>query len=231
MFKTASMIAYEGAGRPEIIYPTVSHSGHCACCGGVIEGEAVPISEIENPTFTQHGDFLAHGKYVCPACAWLFGAGKGKPGNFIATPMRYEQTVISLKSVVYNKRPWQTVIREVAAMPKNTPVCGVLTTDVKPRLWPRMRAATVGAFGLYVHSPDDDLSDYIDMPIDDLSAIIDIVLPALALKFSKQNLRHGLYQNQKIFQKHFSAAVALERQIAPWRVHPAFIPAVLMAGV
>ena len=139
---TAPQITWHGAGRPALVYDVTTHHGHCATCGAAIDGVAVHIKEIECPTLTQHADFIAHGQHVCPACAWLYGAGKGKPGNFIATPDKYEQAVISLSSVVEDKRPWLTIIREIAKLPSDTPVCGVLTTDVKPRLWPRMQAAT-----------------------------------------------------------------------------------------
>ena len=91
---TAPQITWHGAGRPALGYDVTTHHGHCATCGAAIDGVAVHIKEIECPTLTQHADFMAHGQHVCPACAWLYGAGKGKPGNFIATPDKYEQAVI-----------------------------------------------------------------------------------------------------------------------------------------
>ena len=188
---TAPQITWHGAGRPALGYDVITHHGHCATCGAAIDGVAVHIKEIECPTLTQHADFMAHGQHVCPACAWLFGAGKGKPGNFIATPDKYEQAVISLSSVVEDKRPWLTIIREIAKLPSDTPVCGVLTTDVKPRLWPRMQAATVGAFGLYVYSPDDDLSAFVPMDLSELLQAIDTIIPALEEKFSKTEIKRG----------------------------------------
>ena len=80
---SAPQIAWHGAGCPTPNYDITAHHGHCATCGAAIDGVAVHIKEIECPTLTQHADFMAHGQHVCPACAWLFGAGKGKPGNFI----------------------------------------------------------------------------------------------------------------------------------------------------
>ena len=194
---TAPQIAWHGAGCPTPNYDITAHHGHCATCGAAIDGVAVHIKEIECPTLTQHADFMAHGQHVCPACAWLFGAGKGKPGNFIATPDKYEQAVISLSSVVEDKRPWLTIIREIAKLPSDTPVCGVLTTDVKPRLWPRMQAATVGAFGLYVYSPDHDLSAFVTMDLPELLQAIDTIILALGEKFSKTEIKRGLFPNLK----------------------------------
>ncbi len=228
---TAPQIAWHGAGRPALGYDVTTHHGHCATCGAAIDGVAVHIKEIECPTLTQHADFMAHGQHVCPACAWLFGAGKGKPGNFIATPAKYEQAVISLSSVVEDKRPWLTIIREIAKLPSDTPVCGVLTTDVKPRLWPRMQAATVGAFGLYVYSPDDDLSAFVPMDLSELLQAIDTIIPAMEAKFSKTEIKRGLFSNLKKCQKNLTVAMELEQQIASLRKLNSFIPAVLMAGV
>lgn len=228
---TAPQISWHGAGRPLSGYDTTIHHGYCATCGTPIDGDAVHIKEIENPTFTQHADFMAHGQHVCPACAWLYGAGKGKPGNFIATPGKYEQAVISLASVVEDKRPWLTIIREIAMLPPDTPVCGVLTTDVKPRLWPRMQAATVGAFGLYVYSPDDDLSAFVPMNLSELLHTIDTIIPAMEAKFSKTEIKRGLFSNLKKCQRNLTTAMEMEQQISPLRKLNSFIPAVLMAGI
>ena len=228
---TPPQIAHAGSGFEPHKYKDEPYTGHCATCGAAVDGQAVPIAEIENPTFSNHADFMRFGKHVCPACAWLYGAGKGKPGNFMATPNRYEQLVISLDSVVEDKRPWLEAVRDLAALPSDTPVCGVLTTDIKPRLWPRMAAGTAAVPNLFVHAPDYDLSKPVSFALSDLLDIIETVLQALSLGFSKTNCYRGLPHDYARYSKHLAAAHDLERRLKPLRDNPAFIPAVLTAGI
>ena len=94
-----------------------------------------------------------------------------------------------------------------------------------------MQAATVGAFGLYVYSPDDDLSAFVPMDLSELLQAIDTIIPALEEKFSKTEIKRGLFSNLKKCQKNLTVAMGLEQQIAPLRKLNSFIPAVLMAGV
>lgn len=86
----------------------------CATCAAAIT-HGVPLTQIETPTTANHADYFRFGsKHVCPACAWLFDAGKGRPGNYIATPGRMEYAVISLESVVTDKRPWLRIYDQAA---------------------------------------------------------------------------------------------------------------------
>ena len=230
---STSTLAWQGAGSPtQEKFKTTTYQGCCATCGVPINGEAVAISEIDNPTFSNHADFFPFpGKHVCPACAWLYGAGKAKPGNFIATPTSYEQAVISMDSVVDDKRPWLHILTDIATLPSDTPVTGVLTTDVKPRLWTRARVSTVGRFGLYVHAPDFDLSDHIDFSLPDLLGIVDAMRPALLAGYAKASLYHGLMRDYARAQKHMAQALEWEQALMPLRGNPAFLPALLVAGV
>ncbi len=229
---TATQIAHAGSGyEPPKFELSQIEDGHCACCGAAINGDAVHIKEIENPTFSNHADFLRWGKYVCPACAWLYGAGKGKPGNFLATPDKYETLVISLDSVVEDKRPWLSAIYDLAKLPPDTPVCGILTTDIKPRLFPRMVSGTAAKPNIFVHAGDYDISQPVQFDLQDLLQIIDVVLSALQLGFSKTNCYRGLFNDFNKFSKNVEQAYAIEQQLAQWRGNPAFIPAVLISGI
>lgn len=231
---TAPQLAWTAAGcpRPNEKYALSPHRGICSTCGAAVDGEAVAIDEIDSKAFSNHAEsFRFGGSHVCLGCGWMYGMGKGKPGNYIAVPGRFEQAVISLESVVEDKRPWLTVIRELAGLPLDTPVNAVLTTDVKIRLWPRSRLSTVGRFGLYVHCPDYDISQHIDCDLDDLLRIIDLMLPALAAGFAKASVWYGLFRDHARMTKHLERAFEWEAQLAPLRKHPAFLPALLMAGV
>lgn len=231
---TTSTLAWRAAGSPgqNEKYKSSVFSGICTTCGTLIDGDAVAVAEIDNATFSNHADFFRFDStHVCTACAWLYGAGKGRPGNFIATPGRYEQTVISLDSVVEDKRPWIEVVRELAQMPADTPVTGVLTTDVKPRLWPRARVCTVGSFGLYVHCPDYDTSQHVDFDLQDLIRLICLMRQPMLAGFSKQSIYFGLMRDFKRFQKDPSQVLMWEAELQGLRDNPAFLPAVLIAGV
>ncbi|HEY8136280.1 MAG TPA: hypothetical protein VIF61_00470 [Methylocystis sp.] len=168
---------------------------------------------------------------VCDACAWLFSAGKGRPGNFVATSNKLEYAVISLESVVTDKRPWIEIIRDLAALPKDARVTGVLTTDVKPRLWPRCRVATIDRFGLYVHATDYDFSQWVDFGLADCLAAIDAILPALRRGWSKASVRSGLFADHARASSDPAQALVLEQSLAPLRGRPEFLPALIMAGV
>ena len=230
---TSSVLAWRAAGRPrQEKYKTSEFSGICTTCGTPIDGDAVAVSEIDNATFSNHADFFRFGtSHVCSACAWLYGAGKGKPGNFIATPERYEQAVISLDSVVEDKRPWLEVVSDLVQMPTYTPVTGVLTTDVKPRLWPRARVCTVGSFGLFVHCPDYDTSQFLEFDLAELIELIGLMRQPMLAGFSKQAIYFGLMRDFKRFQKDPAQVLGWEKQLQEWRDNPAFLPAVLIAGV
>lgn len=157
---TASQLAWTAAGSPAHGYASECASTICATCAMPIS-DGVHLSEIETPTMANHADYFRFGsKHVCHACAWLYGLGKGRPGNYIATPSVLEFVVISLESVVADKRPWLAVFRDLVQLPGDTPAAGVMTTDVKPRLWPRVRLATIARFGLYLHAPDYDVSEW-----------------------------------------------------------------------
>lgn len=229
MHLTASQLTYLSAGKP-LVDQVENTSGFCATCAAEIT-KGIPISKIENPSFSQHSDFLRYSKHVCDACAWLYWAGKGKPGNFIAAGNRYDQLVISHESVVEDKEPWHKALLRIIEMPADTLVCGVLTTDVKPRLWPRTKLATVGNFGLYVHATDYDLSAYIDFDLKTCLHISEIMREPLVSGYSKSSIYHGLLTDFARSSKDPAKALNIESKLNQYRSDPAFIPALLISGV
>ncbi len=229
--QSASAIAWLGAGRPAQPHSTEPASGNCALCGDATD-LAVPVKLIETPTTSGHADlFRFGGQHVCPACAWLFSAGKGKPGNYIAAGDRFEYAVISLESVVDDKRPWIAILRDLASLPDETRVAGVMTTDVKPRLWHRVRPASIGRFGLYLHCPDYDVSEFRSFSLAECLALIDRMLVPLAAGYAKASLYHGLLRDYARASKNMAQAMQWEAEIAPHRRAPHFLPALIAAGV
>ena len=228
---SASVLTYTAAGRPAHSYTSEPAAGVCATCGTAIVS-GVPLAQIETPTTADHASYFRFGsRHVCDACAWLYGAGKGRPGNYLATPGGYESTVISLESVVEDKRPWLTVLRDLLELAPATPVAGVMTTDVKPRLWPRVRLATIGAFGLYVHCPDYDVSEWRVFDLAACLAVVDLMIPPLTAGFAKASLYHGLWRDHARASRDPMQTAAWETALSAHRAAPYYLPAVIAAGV
>ena len=211
---SASMFAWQAAGRPASPYMSESVETVCATCAIPIT-DGIPLSEIETPTTANHADYFRFGsKHVCHACAWLYAAGKGRPGNYIATPGRLEYAVISLESVVEDKRPWIEILQDLVAMPADTVVTGVMTTDVKPRLWPRARLATIGRFGLYVHAPEYDASEWVDFDLRACVGLIRLMTEPMMAGYAKASLYHGLLRDYARSTRDPLRALEWERALA-----------------
>jgi hypothetical protein len=224
-----SHMAWVASGSPTTAVQEDT-AGPCSSCGIHITA-GVPLKSVETPTTSDHGNIFRYGSsHVCPGCAWLFAAGKGRPGNYIATPTSMEYVVISTTSVVADKRPWTQVLPEIAALPPSTPVAGVLTTDVKPRLFPRVRMATVGAFGLYIHASDHDVSEYRRFDLGACIRLVGNMAAPLAAGYAKASLGYGLLRDHARFAKHPEQGMAWEAQLAPQRSLPHFLPALLVAS-
>ena len=228
---SATIHTWTAAGSPEHPYTQEVCGTVCATCAAPIR-QGIPLTQIETPTTANHADYFRFGsKHVCPACGWMFAVGKGRPGNYIATPGAMEYAVISLESVVTDKRPWIEVLADIAVMPGETPVAGVMTTDVKPRLWPRVRLATVARFGLYVHVGDYDISEYREFS---LSACIDLIgkmIAPLTAGYAKASLYHGLLRDHARSSRDLARALEWDAQLATHRNQPHFLPALIAAGV
>lgn len=231
MDMTAPLHTWHAAGRPPHPYDEEAAATVCATCAVPITA-GVPLAQIETPSTADHANYFRFGsKHVCPACAWLYAAGKGRPGNYIATPGRMEYAVISLESVVEDKRPWIEVLADVAALPVGTPIAGVMTTDVKPRLWPRVRLATVGRFGLYVHAPDYDVSEWRGFNLSACLDLISVMVEPLTSGYAKASLYHGLLRDHARASRDPARALAWDARLAPHRGQPHFLPALIAAGV
>ena len=228
---SASMHTWMAAGSPEHPYRQEDCKAVCATCADVIQ-QGIRLREIETPSTANHADYFRFGsQHVCVACAWLFSAGKGRPGNYIATPGRMEYTVISLDSVVLDKRPWIEVLPEIAKLPPSTPVAAVMTTDVKPRLWPRVRLTTVERFGLYLHVGDYDVSEWREFNLSACLDLIEHMILPLKAGYAKSSLYHGLFRDHGRSHRDPAAAMLWDGELAHHRHQPHFLPALIAAGI
>lgn len=221
---THTQLCYQEAGCPPL-ESLQTTDAYCATCGQHTR-QAVNQNDINNPTFSQHGDFLK-GEWVCPACAFMYRQGKARPGNYLAIDGHgFNYLAISADS---DKKSWSDMLGELVALPKQTKVTGVLTTDVKPRLFPRTQLATVGDFGLYIHAGDYDVSEYREFDLVECIQAIELINEALSLKFTKGSIASNLFDYFKIATKDFAVTQDLELRLSKIRNNPAFIPALIIA--
>jgi len=227
---TVSGLLWRAAGMPAPKWELEPAEGPCGTCGRPITA-GVPQKAINSPTFAQHSDYLKYGSHVCAACAWLYGLGRSRPGNFLVVGERVYWPVISLESETEDRPSWLRVIREVARMDPRLPAAGVLTTDVKPRLWPRTRVVTLRAFGLYVHAPEYDVSTFVELDLAELERVALEIGEALRQGFTKTDVYHGLWRNYKRMRRLGKEGIELEKRLSEVRQSEVFVPALVVAGV
>ncbi len=234
MTPAAQTLIWQSAGLPEQKHQTEVAAGRCMICGTEIDGRAVPVKRIIKSTTVGDSQLFRfrQATHFCIPCAWLMEIGKGRPGNFIASePTGFELAVISVESVVQDKRPWLHIVRDLVKLPPETPITGVLTTDVKIRLWHRCQIATIGDFGLYIHALDYDVSEWRRFDLDDLCRTIADLIPILRAGYAKSAIYHSLFNDYKRASRDPAETLRLESTLARLRNRPEFLPALLMAGV
>lgn len=228
---TAPDLVWRAAGSPPAKWPLEPASGLCATCGLAIT-EGVSHQRINQESFSQQGDFFQYGSHVCAGCAWLYTDAHSKHRSLLVVGDTLEWPLLSVDAAAESGRPsWLEALRRLDGLPPDTPQAGVLTTDPKPRFWPRMREGTAATPVLYVHAPDYDLSGRVRVPVSRLLLVADLVLAALALGFTKRTILHSLYHDYRRMLAAGPQAIAVEGALAEWRADPAFVPALLIAGL
>lgn len=225
---SAPQLLWRNAGEPPHKYAEEPHDGVCAtCAASIVVG--ISAEEINNPTFSNHAEFFRFGTHVCRACAWLYGIGKGRPGNVLAAGDELWWPMISGKSAREEERPaWLDTLQALRESPNEAPAAGVLTTDTKPRVWPRMRIVSIKDFGLYVHAPEYAISEYRTFDLADLLAVSGLVREALDMGFSKQRIRNGLLSDFARAKRNIKEVMRLEKQLHMLRERSEFAPALIV---
>lgn len=227
---TASSLLWQSAGQPQSKWGSVPCSGFCATCGLAITA-GISVDSIVSVSFSAHADYLRFGSHVCEACAWLYAFPKENHRNVLAMeghPIVWP--MISHDSATSVRPSWYDVLHQVSRLPHETTLAGVLTTDPKPRFWPRTKVATVGQFGVYVHCPDYDLSTFLSFSLASALAIATLCCEVLALGYSKRSLYCGLWRDYERLKQYGERVAVYEAQLVTLRRSPAFIPALLIAG-
>lgn len=218
-------LCHKAAGSPDVENLQSGVDAYCGTCGQHVK-QAVHQNNVNNPTFSQHGDFLK-GEWICAGCVFMYKQGKAKPGNYIA--VEDDQFYYLAIADTGDKKPWSKMLVDLIKMSPSTKVTGVLTTDVKPRLWPRSNIATISDFGLYLHAPDYDVSEYRAFDLQSCIDCIAVINKAMALKFTKASIYQNLFGYHKIAIKDLTSTQTLEAELSVLRANAAFIPALIIA--
>jgi len=227
MILTPQLLIWEAMGKPVPKWKVDAVTGRCATCGQPIT-EGVSRKAIESDTYSQQADYMKYGDYNCRACAWLNSDPKNNHRNVIVAGSQIWWPMISRESATPDRPQWLDVLKLIAELPPDTPVTGCITTDPKPRLWPRYKLATVGNFGLYVHAPDYDQSGYVQFNLSRLLEISNIISEVMNQKYSKRSIYLGLLADFKTASKDPDEAIRQERRLKELRKTNEFIPALLV---
>lgn len=223
---SAPQLIWRNAGEPPHRYREEAYVGPCATCAAAIS-TGISTEQINNPTFSNHAEFFRFGTHVCRGCAWLYGIGKGRPGNIMAAGDALYRPVISKKSATEERPTWLEVLGGLSEVSSGDWVAGVLTTDTKPRVWPRMRLASLGDFGLYIHAPEYSVSEYRSFALADLLDTSGVIRGSLDMGFTKQRIHAGLLSDFSRAKKNMKEVMQLEMLLQTLRHRPEFIPALI----
>ena len=208
-------------------------AGACATCAALIE-EGVPfaprrgVNGIDNATFSGYAEYARWGTHVCAACAWLFGDPKRMHRAMLVVGDHGWWPTIA--QTIEGRPRWRRALREIALAPPDTPMTGILTTDPKPRLWPRVQLATCGAPGLYLHIPEQDISTWRAFDLRRIAVALAAVDRAIAAGATKTAALRGLWASPKLADKlGIGMVAALEDRLAPLRGEVEFSVAVVIA--
>jgi hypothetical protein len=222
---------WKNSGYPDSKFKLDTTEGYCATCGTVLTmGVASEI--LAGDAFSRQSEFLAHGTHVCAACAWMYSTPKETHRNVLAVDDKIWWPMIGHDSATAERPTWYKVLSDVAMLPPGTPCIGVLTTDPKPRLWPMTQQRTLGDFGLYVHCPDYDISEFRTFDLKECLATCELIIQCLALGFSKQACWHGLLNDlKKVNKLGMQKVVGLEERLCEVRHTEHFLPSLLVSGI
>ena len=239
MYDTAPALIWRAFGSREPEGKTGSKyrmevcAGVCSTCAAPIE-TGVPfaprrgVAGVDNDTFSGYAHYASWGTHVCPACAWLYGDPKRTHRSLLVVGDRGWWPTITTE--IEGRPRWRNVLAEIDAAYPDTPMTGVMTTDPKPRLWPRAQLATCGSPGLYLHIPEQDISGWRQFSLAGVMTALAAVDAALALGATKTMALRGLWVASNLVDKvGLDAIAAVERKLAALRGSTEFCIAAVIA--
>jgi hypothetical protein len=207
--------------------------GHCAICGAAIT-EGVPFAPrrgvvgIDNPTFSGYAEYARWGSHVCRACAWLCGDPKRTHRAMLVVGDRGWWPTIA--QAIDGRPRWRNILGEIARAAPEMPMTGVLTTDPKPRLWPRAQLATCGRPGMYFHCPEQDISGWRQFDLRTVAQALAAVNAAITIGATKSAALRGIWTMPTLADRHGTKIVdRVERRLAEYRGSTEFMIAAVVA--
>jgi hypothetical protein len=239
---SATQLIWAAAGHPATEGKTGSRyqleqsPGRCATCAVPIS-DGVPfeprrgVAGINNGTFHGHAEYARWGTHVCAACAWLFGDPKRTHRSILVLGESIWWPILGQPTEATEGRPrWREVFGCLDYVARDTPMAGILTTDTKPRLWPRIRMSLADAPGLYIHSPAHNWSHWTHFDRGSVAAALQLVDAAMALGATRMAAWQGLAGNTKLLDHHgLDAVLTLDESIQPLRGGAELLIACLIA--
>ena len=223
-------LVWENMGNPPHKYNTSKVAGYCACCGVKIEGDFALSRDVLGTTFGRYTGSITFGTHICNSCAWFCSFPKQTHRNVIAAGNDVWWPMISRDSATEERPSWFDVLYAIKEMKPDTPVIGVATTDPKPRLWPTVQEMTVGNFGLYVHHPDFDVSDFFKLNINRVIDYSIFISELLSQGFSKKSCFFSVLNDIKKVKKMPLELLETEKILKKMRGNPEFILALLISS-
>jgi hypothetical protein len=219
---------WEASGSPAPKWELEPVDGLCSTCGKSIT-TGVTRTRIESETYSQHADYRKYGDYDCKACAWMSSYPKPNHRSVIVAGDSIWWPVLGVDSVTEDRPHWRDILSIIEALPGDTLVTGCITTDPKPRLWPRFKVATVSDFGLYIHATDYDVSGFRYFNLREANRVSGIIEDSLQAGFTKRSVFLNLLTDYKHASNSADETMERERRLQELRMMPEFIPALLVA--
>jgi hypothetical protein len=224
-------LLWKNSGNPEHKFKKAEHSGLCACCGCEIRNSGVCTADIISEAFSRHSEFISIGTHVCDACAWMFSYPKESHRNVLAVGDSAYWPMIGHDSATLERPSWLDLLRSLKNEQEGTRAWGVMTVDPKPRLWPMSHEVTLGDFGLYLHWPDYDLSEFVRFDLYECLEIAEFITSLMQKGFSKRACFFSVVSDMKKAKKDLSFVLEAEKKLKIFRKSSAFMPALMIAGV
>lgn len=229
---TAPQMMWAGFGYPEIVGKKWTILGRVNCCGhcGNSMDRSVHIDDIVTPIFSGTKEYFSSDT-ICYACAWMFSTREmNKTIWAFHDGEKFQAFNPNVKPKDNGRKQWLELLEEFRGVPNDTPCCGVLSTDFKVRKWHLMRPATRANFGLVIHAPMYDMSEYVDFQLDEMFDLINLINEVRNKGYKPMSILKGLHNDFKRYANNYGRDFTHETTLQVKRKSPAFIPALLLSS-
>jgi hypothetical protein len=224
-----SELIWQNLGSPQGKFELYECDSFCCTCGikinlGARKNDFIGIA------FSRQSEFTRFSEFACAACAYMYSFPKENHRNLIAFNKEIHFPMISHDSATEERKNWYEVLKKVLNE-KPKLITGIITTDPKPRLWCMLELVTYDNFGLYIHNPDYNISEFFYFDLSKCLDYAELIIQCLNLGFSKQACFTSLLSDLKKANKDLKKALELESKLKSIRNTKEFIPALMISGL